>query len=383
MLNCWYMGRNSPLGEAERIQCVREAIGGVCYKDLSKKYGISGRTIVTWRQKYGHIAELDQGFLPQGHDVRGTSTLYDADGQIRLQWVKTQADAERAQELIDLAIASFKDEVKRQPPVPGPDFCEEDLLSCYVITDYHLGMLAWGEETYGEDWDMDIAERLLIGWFAKAIHAAPPSKVGLFLQLGDFLHYDTLEAITPTSKNILDSDTRLPKIVNAAIAASRSIINMLLEKHELVHIIMAEGNHDLSSSVWLRALFAEKYLDEPRVSVDNTHNPYYAYQWGDVSIYAHHGHKANTKNVTQVMAAMYREMYGQTKFSYCHMGHAHHIDMKENQMMIVEQHPTLAARDAYAARGGYLSKRAASVITYSKKYGEVSRVVIRPEMVFG
>jgi len=50
-------------------------------------------------------------------------------------------------------------------------------------------------------------------------------------------------------------------------------------------------------------------------------------------------------------------------------------------MMIVEQHQTLAAKDSYSVRGGYASKRSASVITYSKEYGEVARQTFRPEMI--
>ena len=40
-----------------------------------------------------------------------------------------------------------------------------------------------------------------------------------------------------------------------------------------------------------------------------------------------------------------------------------------------------AAKDAHSTRGGYISNRGASVISYHKKYGEVSRCTIRPEMV--
>ena len=49
--------------------------------------------------------------------------------------------------------------------------------------------------------------------------------------------------------------------------------------------------------------------------------------------------------------------------------------------MVVEQHRTLAAKDAYAARGGWFSGRSANVITYHKQYGEVSRQSISPEML--
>lgn len=42
---------------------------------------------------------------------------------------------------------------------------------------------------------------------------------------------------------------------------------------------------------------------------------------------------------------------------------------------------TLAAKDAYAARGGWFSGRSTNVITYHKQYGEVSRQSISPEML--
>jgi hypothetical protein len=49
--------------------------------------------------------------------------------------------------------------------------------------------------------------------------------------------------------------------------------------------------------------------------------------------------------------------------------------------MTVEQHRTMAAKDAYAARGGWMAGRGAPVITYSNRFGEVGRQVYTPEMV--
>ena len=51
--------------------------------------------------------------------------------------------------------------------------------------------------------------------------------------------------------------------------------------------------------------------------------------------------------------------------------------------MKIERHETLAAPDAYAANGGWLSGRSAKVITYHKQFGEVGRLTLRPEMVSG
>lgn len=369
--------------EQERIEHVRAYIqGSIGQEKYALQNNISRSSLERWVRKYKHLAELKNGYLPEGHDVKGVSVLYGADGEIKQQWVKSDRKKEDAIHALNLAVESLKKDIPRQKRILPPIDTDKDLMSCYVCTDYHFGMLAWGQETYDSDWDINIAEDLLLKWFQSAIMQAPKSHTGVFLQLGDMLHYDSLEAITPTGKHILDADSRFPKIVDIVIKTCRTIINMMLEKHEKVHIIMAEGNHDLSSSVWLRALFAEKYADDPRITVDNTHNPYYAFEWGDISLFAHHGHMAKVGNVSKVMAGMYRELYGKTKYSYVHTGHYHHRDVKEDNMMIVEQHPTLAAMDAYAARGGYLSQRSASVITYHKKFGEVSRVTVRPEMLY-
>ena len=49
--------------------------------------------------------------------------------------------------------------------------------------------------------------------------------------------------------------------------------------------------------------------------------------------------------------------------------------------MTLEQHRTLAPKDSYASRGGWISGRDAKVITYHSKYGEVGRLTISPEML--
>ena len=49
--------------------------------------------------------------------------------------------------------------------------------------------------------------------------------------------------------------------------------------------------------------------------------------------------------------------------------------------MIIEQHRTLSAKDAYASRAGFVSGRDSKVITYHKKYGEVGRITINPQML--
>lgn len=318
--------------------------------------------------------------VPSPYVVKGQSTLYDADGKPKLQWVKTSLDQQKLELMRQEAFEALKDQITRVEPVPSPKMGLDNLLNCYVITDYHLGMLSWREET-GDDWDIKIGEDVIVRWFQQAIEQAPNAEQAVFAQLSDFLHFDGMDAVTPASKHLLDVDTRFAKLVRSAIRVLRIVIDMLLQKHKKVHIIMADANHDPVSQIWLREWFAVLYENEPRITIDTSPNPYNAYEFGKVALFFHHGHKRKVANVSEVFAGQFREMFGRTKYAYAHMGHLHSIDVKENNLMIVEQHRTLAAPDAYAARGGWLSGRDAKVITYHKEFGEVSRLTINSDML--
>ncbi len=321
--------------------------------------------------------------VPDGFMLRGVSTYYNKEGKPSGQWVKSAVDNERQAQLMRAAFEGMAEGLPRAEPVPFAGHpCDSDLLNCYVITDFHLGALSWEPET-GASWDIDIAEQTLVAWFARAIDQSPPARTALLAQISDLLHWDGFDAVTPASKHLLDADGRFPKLVRVAIRVLRRVIDMLLSKHERVHIIMADANHDPVSQVWLREWLAVLYEDDPRITVDTSPSPYNAYEFGKVAIFTHHGHKRKVTNVAEVFAAQFREMFGRTRYAYAHMGHLHHVDIKENNLMIVEQHRTLAAADAYAARGGWIAGRDAKVITYHREYGEVGRLTVSFDMIKG
>jgi hypothetical protein len=318
--------------------------------------------------------------VPDPFIVRGISTYYNAEGKASGQWVKSRIEDTKLQEMMRQSIDAMKEEIPRLSALPAPPLSNDNLLNCYVITDYHLGMLSWDEET-GENWDVAIAEKLVVKWMEQAIAQSPNADTAVFAQLSDFLHFDGMDAVTPASKHLLDVDTRFAKLVRSAIRVLRTVIDMLLAKHQKLHIIMADANHDPVSQIWLREWFSVLYENEPRVTVDKSPNPYNAYEFGNVALFFHHGHKRKVANVSEVFAGQFREMFGRTKYAYAHMGHYHSIDIKENNLMIVEQHRTLAPGDAYSARGGWLSGRDAKVISYDRRYGEVSRLTINSNML--
>lgn len=329
----------------------------------------------------GHSPEHDMRHtVPDGFKVSGVSSLYDRNGDLTAQWVKSSADDEARYRMMIEACDALSGEIPRASILSAPPLGSDTLLNVYTITDYHFGMLSWAPET-GDDWDTDIAEEMLLAWFSAAISKAPDANACVFAQLGDLLHFDGLESITPTSGHNLDADTRFSRLVRVVIRTIAKVIDMLLSKYQSVYVLMAEGNHDLAASVWMRELFSARYELEPRITVDTRPDPYYCYEHGDTSLFWHHGHKHKMVGLDSVFVSKFRDVFGRTKHSYAHTGHLHHRDVKETSLMIVEQHRTLAGADAYASRGGWMSGRSSTVITYHKEYGEVARLTISPEML--
>jgi hypothetical protein len=318
--------------------------------------------------------------VPDGFMLKGTSTLYDKEGKVAAQWVKSSVDRERQLEILKAAAEAMAEELPRAVPIPAPLHTSEELCNLYTLTDCHVGMLAWHKEG-GQDWDLTIAEKTLFGCFEQMVMSAPSAKVGIVNQLGDWLHYDSLTAVTPLHGHVLDADGRFSKMVAVGIRIIRRVIELALTKHELVHVVLAEGNHDMASSVWLRHMFKALYENEPRISINDNELPYYVYQHGKVMLAFHHGHLSKKEALPLLFAAQYPQMWGATTKRYAHTGHQHHKDEKERPGITVVQHPTLAGRDAYAARGGWLSEREATAMTYHREYGLVARNTVTPEML--
>lgn len=316
---------------------------------------------------------------PEGHDISGVSTLYGPDGSIKAQWIKTKADVERQKSLLHAMAAELAREIPRQKPIPKPRTANKHLLNLYTLTDCHVGALAWDQET-GDNWDLSIAERTITECFRMMVESSPPAEQAIVLNLGDFLHFDSLQAVTPTSGHILDSDSRYQKVVEVAVRILRTVVNLALARHQRVTVIHSDSNHDPVGSVWLRTLFAALYEKDPRVAVNTSPKTYLAHRHGKTMIAFHHGHLGKFDRLPGIMAAEYPEIWGTTAKRYAHTGHYHHSRVLENAGMVVEQHPTLAARDAYAARLGLHAIRRVIGITYHDVWGEVGRVTCHPEM---
>jgi len=318
---------------------------------------------------------------PEGYHLKGVSTHEKTASGSR--WIKTDVDKIKQVESLEKAVINIAKGLPVAKRVKAPKNSNADLCTLYTFTDYHLGMLAYGKEC-GDDWDLDIAEQTLFTALETMITGSPDGELGILNIQGDWEHWDSLTPVTPSSGHVLDADSRYDKLVELSIRCVIACIERILSKHKKLRVIICEGNHNETSSVWLRKCMKAVFVKNPRVDVDDTCFPYYAYLHGEIMLAFHHGHKKKNKALPELFASepRYRSMWGASKYTYIHTGHYHHAeqDMSEAGGAIVERHPTLAARDAYAARGGYVSLRAARAITYHKHKGETTRVTAVPEL---
>jgi len=331
--------------------------------------------------RLGHApGHFDSGVAP-GYLMGKVTVQRGANGGVERTWERQSPDQMRQAEAMRAAAAAMAEELPRVDATLPPADTLANLCNVYTFTDSHVGMLAWHKEG-GADWDLKIAEQTLTRCFEQMVECSPRARVAFINQLGDFLHYDSaVNAVTPLHGHVLDADGRMPQMVKVAIRILRRMVTFALERHERVVLLLAEGNHDLSSSVWLRAMFQALYENEPRVHVIESALPYYVHQHGQTMLAFHHGHLHKNAQLPILFAAQFPKEWGATTRRYAHTGHRHHTEEKEHSGMSVLQHPTLAARDAYAARGGWIADRRVTALTYHTEFGEVARNSVVPEMV--
>ncbi|NRA92435.1 MAG: hypothetical protein HRU26_07070, partial [Psychroserpens sp.] len=334
--------------------------------------------IKSFREK----TEADLKDIKMKEILKGRSTLRDKDGNTVMEWTKTNVAVEEQLSALNAIAEGLKDDLNDFKAIPSSELpkVDKDLLCQYTLTDFHLGMMSWSEET-GGNWDLSIAKKTFNRFIKFGMRAGMNAEVAVLANIGDFLHWDGLEAVTPSSKHILDADGRFTKLVRTSIQMIRWAIKNLLKSHQEVVVIMAEGNHDMASSIWLRELLSSFYENEPRVIVDTNPDPYYCIEFGKNVLFYHHSHLKRMNQLDSVLVSKFKEEYGRAEFAYAHTGHLHHQKINETNLMIIEQHRTLAAKDAYASRGGFGSGRDSQVIIYHKDFGELVRSRIPIQLI--
>jgi len=366
--------------QIEIVDCLKKHEG--CKSAAARELGIKRQSITSILKsmvdkavKRGYSPKHNMKHaVPDGYVVKGTSTLYDADGQAKIQWVKSSIDQERQREMIRDALDEMCKDLPKLPPIPSPKKVDAETMAVYPFGDPHIGLHAWHEDT-GNDYDLKIAEDVNMQAMQLAVNKAPPSEEALIVNVGDFFHSDNEENRT-ASGHALDVDSRYSKIIRIGVRIMQTLINLALTKHKKVRVIHSKGNHDQKSSQWLAVALDARYHDEPRVKIDMNPSEYQYVEFGKVLVGVAHGDKIKPADLESIMASDMPEIWGRTFHRYWYTGHVHHDQIKEYRGCKFESFRTLAAKDAWHAGKGYRSGRDLKVIILHKKYGEVERYTI-------
>lgn len=308
---------------------------------------------------------------PEGFHVKGTSTLYDADGKVSIQWVKTDRDKEELAAAFQVAIDALIEPIRgKMKAIRRPVGGDEQLMAAYWIGDHHMGLYSWAEET-GADYDLGISENLLNTAFDRLGAAAPNAHKALIGVMGDFFHADNDSGMTPRGGNILDTDSRYSKVIETGIRCAARNIRVALRKHQIVEVVVIEGNHDPVASKWFARLLWALFESEPRVTVRTDPRIYKYTKWGLNLIGTTHGHCAKPAALPGIMASDVPKWWGETTFREFIYGHFHHEAVKEFPGCTTRCVKVLAASDAYHSGAGYRSERGMEVAVYHKTQGRI------------
>jgi hypothetical protein len=317
--------------------------------------------------------DMHRTSAPAGAALRGASTLnrINPDGTVTsvLQWVKTK-DAIDPEMLVEIARgAVLANPIPKAPVVKLKSATSKELEVAIVIGDAHFGMLAWDKET-GDDWDLEIARNTHVRAVRKALTLAPASSRLLLINLGDAVHADGNNATT-TSGTRVDVDSRWPKVVQVFIETMNTAITEGLEKHNHVEVVTVRGNHDDLTSLVIRMVLAERWRDNPRVTIAENLQMIWGHTFGNNLICALHGDKNKLCNIPTLIAADFRKEWGETKHATVYAGHVHHHKAQEFPGIEVEYMRVLAAKDQWHHGQGYRSRRSLRCDVWHYKYGRV------------
>lgn len=347
----------------------KPVLPGFAIKSTSAQTDKDGNIEREWVQQGKEPGEPFQ--LPDGQLVRSLSVLTDGNGREMLRWTKTREDT-CVPDLVEALKGTFDAYTGKSELIHPPARSDADLMSVYPIVDQHHGMLGWRGDA-SENYDVEIGSRRLLTSASRLIAQSPPSRNALILNLGDWQHTDDAKNMTPRSGHILDVDGRYFKVLTTGVKLFMQVIELALQRHEIVTVRNLPGNHDPHASIALTVALAAFYDNNPRVVIDQDPSDFFFHEFGQTLIGANHGHKMKPADMAMTMAVRRREAWGRTRYHWFLFGHIHHETAKEIGDVRVESFQTLAGKDAHAHSCGYSSGQSLTSVTLHIEDGEIGR----------
>jgi len=241
-------------------------------------------------------------------------------------WLKKKSHltAEAALERLIKRLPKFK--YRTYKPYSVKKSHDSGNMAVIANFDAHLGKLAWASEV-GRQGDYDLPIGVDDFDHVTDVNLKRCSMFDLekivFIIGQDMMHYENLEGVTPKGRNILDTDGRLAKLQDAAIdVCVRNILKCRAVAP--VEVILVQGNHDQTSSLWLSKVLRAWFKDDEHVTFDCEPKLRKARLWGQTFVGLTHQILPSKLAAAQAdFSIEYKEMWGKAEFREVLFGDQH------------------------------------------------------------
>lgn len=350
-------------------------------KELGKDHTTISKTISLVKKRavqQGFAPSYDQTHpVPEPQYIKGVSTMYDAEGNVRLQWVKS-AMSRPEEEALEEFVGCLMEGID----VPIPKKVKRGTLDkghsvIYPIPDCHIGMLAYGKET-GADYDTKIAVQTIHDSINQLLASTPSTEEAAVCVLGDLLHVSDDKSVTPKSGNSLDVDGRYSKVFRETANMLCGLVEQVSRKHKKVKVKVLPGNHDAVSACAIGVVLESYYRNFDNIEVDTSPAYFHYYEFGANLIGFTHGDGIKAlERLPSIMAEDQPEAWARCPYRMWFTGHLHNKTVFEVGSTLIESLRAVTARDAWATERGFRSGRELQGIVLNKDKGETARHKVR------
>lgn len=361
----------------QQILDVFKEVGSI--QGTAKALGLSRSTVRSqWRaiEKKGFAPYLEKVPVPDHLRMTHTTVHYKG-GDVEQEWRRLAPGVEEMEAFVEglcERVKGMSKVPKRRPRKTDTD----DLLFELDIYDPHVGMYADELETLDKDYNCKIAgKRMMDATWDLCNRVAPlRPKRAVVVFGGDILHSDTRNNETERGKNKLDVDSRYDRVQDYAIEACTNTVRVAATVAEEVYVVVVEGNHDWHSCKWMARVLKAHFSNSPNVTVVIQRSELKYMMWGENLLCWAHGDKIKPEKWQGIVSTNLWKEWGQCPYRYLRLGHIHHqkaffpIQIAEQQGLVVEYLPALAATDAWHGGMGFVgNQKGASGFIYEKSKG--------------
>jgi hypothetical protein len=267
---------------------------------------------------------------------------------------------EVVQAMIDAARKDIRKPLTKSVKAPKRDAPWQVL----VVADPHFGKYAWGKTTGGDDYDLDIAARLVGDTGTQLLATGDTHKPArrTIAFVGDLFHYDRPDGST-TSGTPLERDGRLQKMIQLGCNTLLSLVHQSAETVP-TDVVIVNGNHDEVLSWTFQRIMQERFRGSKSVTIkpDFTGRQYLVS--GKNLLGFAHGHRAK-KKLPQIMALEASSQWSECPYREWHTGHFHsqaaewQRPIETLDGVVVRTAPALCPPDDWHSVNGFIGSRQA------------------------